>query len=407
MNLPAEELTGGELAYADPGHPLLICARAVKPTGWDIPSPTPVTPWVPHVTPARWNEITGHYATLAPRMLRRLVRHQRRRRRERPIVLLYHRLGPVAPDPQLLSVSAQHFAEHLRLIVEYYTPVRLGELVPAVERERAPQRAVAFTFDDGYADNLSSVKPLLEQHEIPATVFVASGYVRNRHPFWWDELERLVLRPGRLPSVLTLEVAGETLEWELGGDAEYLSATAADRAAWTILDRLDSGPRQRIYRELCARLRVLDEPERERALERLRSVSDPEVASTEMSRPVTPPELARLGDGGLVDIGAHTVNHPVLSQLSAERQREEIGVSKQQLEEMLGQPVSSFAYPYGTPEDFDGATVSFVRDAGFAHAYANVAGRVTRRTDPFRIPRLLVRDWSADELDRRLSVFAL
>jgi SAM-dependent methyltransferase len=63
MNLPAEELTGGELAYVDPGHPLLICARAVKPAGWDIPRPKPVTPWVPHVTPARWNEITGHYAT--------------------------------------------------------------------------------------------------------------------------------------------------------------------------------------------------------------------------------------------------------------------------------------------------------------------------------------------------------
>jgi SAM-dependent methyltransferase len=62
MNLPAEELTDGELAYADPGHPVLICVRAVKPTGWEIPRPKHVTPWVPDVSPARWNEITGHYA---------------------------------------------------------------------------------------------------------------------------------------------------------------------------------------------------------------------------------------------------------------------------------------------------------------------------------------------------------
>jgi SAM-dependent methyltransferase len=62
MNMPAEELTRDELEYADPGHPLLICVRAVKPAGWDMPRPEQRTPWVPDVTPARWNPVTGHYA---------------------------------------------------------------------------------------------------------------------------------------------------------------------------------------------------------------------------------------------------------------------------------------------------------------------------------------------------------
>ena len=62
MNMPAEELTAAELDYVDPGHALLICVRAVKPSGWDVPRPEHLTPWVPSVTPARWNPVTGHYA---------------------------------------------------------------------------------------------------------------------------------------------------------------------------------------------------------------------------------------------------------------------------------------------------------------------------------------------------------
>jgi hypothetical protein len=63
MNIPAEELTASELDYVDPGHPLLICARAVKPAAWHAPRPEHRTPWVPDVTPARWDPVVGHYAT--------------------------------------------------------------------------------------------------------------------------------------------------------------------------------------------------------------------------------------------------------------------------------------------------------------------------------------------------------
>jgi SAM-dependent methyltransferase len=62
MNMPADELTRAELEHVDPGHPLLICARVVKPADWNVPRPEPVTPWLPDVAPARWDPVTGHYA---------------------------------------------------------------------------------------------------------------------------------------------------------------------------------------------------------------------------------------------------------------------------------------------------------------------------------------------------------
>jgi hypothetical protein len=62
MNMPAEELTRRELTYADPGHPLLICVRVVKPASWRATKPEYRTPWLPEGTPARWNPVMGHYA---------------------------------------------------------------------------------------------------------------------------------------------------------------------------------------------------------------------------------------------------------------------------------------------------------------------------------------------------------
>lgn len=62
MNLPAEELTPRELGHTDPGYPLLICARVVRPLDWQAQKPEYRRPWLPDVTPARWNEAKGHFA---------------------------------------------------------------------------------------------------------------------------------------------------------------------------------------------------------------------------------------------------------------------------------------------------------------------------------------------------------
>jgi len=62
LNMAAEELTQRELDSVDPGHPLLICVRVVKPAHWQARKPDYCTPWKPGITPAQWNPVTGHYA---------------------------------------------------------------------------------------------------------------------------------------------------------------------------------------------------------------------------------------------------------------------------------------------------------------------------------------------------------
>ena len=63
LNIPAEELSQRELEYDDPGHPLLICARVVKPDNWRGQKPAYREPWRPDTSPAAWNPVTGHYSS--------------------------------------------------------------------------------------------------------------------------------------------------------------------------------------------------------------------------------------------------------------------------------------------------------------------------------------------------------
>src|SRR6266404_5015149 len=135
------------------------------------------------------------------------------------LILAYHRVAALPFDPQLLSVTPDHFAEHLEVLHRYYRPTRLRQLAQTPESGVSSSRAVVITFDDGYADNLYNATPLLERYDVPATVFVTTGYVDATREFWWDELERLLLQPGTLPETLSLSVNRKRSEWTLGKGA--------------------------------------------------------------------------------------------------------------------------------------------------------------------------------------------
>lgn len=108
--------------------------------------------------------------------------------------------------------------------------------------------------------------------------------------------------------------------------------------------------------------------------------------------------VVKLAGSGLVDIGAHTVTHPVLPALPAPARRLELTESKRALEELLGRQVRHFAFPFGRTSD----STELVRAAGYASACTTRPGVVHEGADPFRLPRLFVGDWDGDELLRRL-----
>jgi peptidoglycan/xylan/chitin deacetylase (PgdA/CDA1 family) len=307
-------------------------------------------------------------------------------------------------DPHLLCVTPRHFAEHLEVLRERGGLVRLPELARALrDGVLPPGQSVAITFDDGYADNLYNAKPLLARYGVPATVFVTTGYLGRGEEFWWDELERLLLRPGRLPEVLRLRVNGRILSWNLG-EAACCGADAYRRQrSWNVLEEGEPSMRQSCFRLLCRLLRPLPERQRRRVLDRLRTWAGAGSAGRRTHRALTHQEVRRLADGGLVGVGAHTVTHPVLAARPAAEQRAEIRQSKACLEEILGRPVLTFAYPYGSREDYSAETVAGVREAGLLCACSNFRGLAATDTDHFQLPRVMVMDSDGEVFARRLN----
>lgn len=336
--------------------------------------------------------------------MRNSIVRMRNRFVSKAVVLLYHRVAELKSDPQLLSVRPLRFAEHLNVLAREYRVVKLNALSEWSEgRAGHPGGAVAVTFDDGYQDNLVNAKPLLEQWQIPATVFVSTSYLDQNKEFWWDDLERMLLWPSTVPSTLQVKVDGELHEWNFDEAAHYDEQEFVHYSNWTVAHKQDPAPRQRVYRELCRLLRPQPTEERERVLEEIREWARASKTVRDTHRCLSPDEVYQMGAGNVVEIGAHTVSHSMLSSLSAAKQEREIRDSKARLEAILKRPVTSFAYPYGSVGDYTSETRMLVRDAGFASACSNFPEPVTRWSDRYQLPRFIVRDWTGEEFARRLD----
>src|SRR5438094_5584201 len=305
-------------------------------------------------------------------------------------ILLYHRITDLRNDPYLLAVNPKHFAEQMEVLRRHYCPLRLQELVAALRDGNIPNRAVVVTFDDGYADNLHNAKPVLAHYDIPATIFVTTGHIGHPREFWWDELDRLLLQPGRLPATLDLHLDGTQWQWELGNATTYTNADYERHRDWHIEREDDPTPRQRLHRSLYRQLYALRQEDRQRLLEEVGRWGGAEPVSRPTHRTLSHDEAVQLAEGDLVEIGAHTVTHPVLAALATGVQRDEVRLSRAQLEKMLNRTVTSFAYPHGS---YTQETLAIVQEAGFSSACSTDTAVVRRGANDFRLPRIVVRDW--------------
>ncbi len=318
------------------------------------------------------------------------------------LILVYHRVAELTSDPQLLAVKSRHFAEQLEVLKREYCPMSLGAFHNAAMARKVPKRSVVVTIDDGYADSLHAAKPLLERFDLPATVFVATGSVGSWREFWWDDLERILFRTELLPEELCLCVGAATWRFNLGSAAHYGRDQFERDLQWHVEMESDPSERHVVYRALLRQLRPLPHQERRRLLDQIVSWAQAASEGRSTHRALQADELVALGKGGLIDIGAHTVTHPLLAALPIEEQRKEIAESKRNLEEVTGVKVSHFAYPFGGRGDFTEETQAMVEAAGFSNGCANYPGIVWSGRNRYRWPRNLVRDWNGDEFSRRL-----
>lgn len=312
---------------------------------------------------------------------------------KKAMILVYHRVAEAVVDPWVLGVSPAHFAQHLQVLRTMADPISLQDLMKARSDRDLPRRPVCITFDDGYADNLYAAKPALQAARVPATVFVTLRYLDVAKNLWWDELAKLILDPASRQEELSLSLHGYHYVYRFR-ETDRLHPEDS-HTQWRAWDP-PPGPRQAAYLALYRLLLTLTDADRERALEQLRTGTKA-YADHQQNRCLTEDELRSLAAGDLVEIGAHTLTHPVLAHLPLAQQQREIGGSKRRLEALTGKAIASFAYPYGKKNHYTRDTVKTVQESGFACACSNFGGLVTRSSNRFLLPRFQPMNWDADQ----------
>jgi peptidoglycan/xylan/chitin deacetylase (PgdA/CDA1 family) len=268
---------------------------------------------------------------------------------------------PLFPD----EVDAARFDELLGWVKCWFNVLPLDEAARRLQEGSLPARAAALSFDDGYADNHDVALPLLQQHGLPCSFFIATGFL-NGGRMWNDTLIESVRRSTR--PVLDLRGLRDGRGDDLG--QHVLGDTAGRRAALgKLIERVKYLPPE--PRLAC--VNVIAERAEVRPPEDL-------MMSSEQVR-----GLHRAG----MQIGAHTVSHPILATLDAQQAADEMSRSRDVLQSLLGQKVGLFAYPNGKPgtDYLPDVHPGLARELGFEAAVSTRWAASRPGEDIFQIPR--------------------
>ena len=278
--------------------------------------------------------------------------------RGRLTILMFHRVHEQRDDLFPNAMHAATFRERMLWIRSWFNVLPLDEAVTALGRGTLPARALAITFDDGYADNYTIALPILRQLGLHATFFISTAFLDGGAMF-----NDVVIEAVRRAKTHKLDLSG------IGLGVHALDSPAARRAAIdTILQQLK-------YLPLVVR------HERTDAIASLAGINPP----TDLM--MTSDQVRSLAAAGM-GIGGHTMKHPILAAIDHDLARDEIAGGRDALEGLLRQPVKLFAYPNGKPgTDYAAVHVAMVKDLGFAAAVSTSPGAASVGGSLYELPR--------------------
>lgn len=285
------------------------------------------------------------------------------------LTLYYHRVTEYNRDINLIAVTPNNFREQMKWLKDNYLIVRAED-----DWEELPRDAVCITLDDGYIDNLVFAAPILEELQIPATIFVSTQGMRNIEQVWWNELENMLLEEGDYPEEFHL-------------NDEYFECT------W----KTDSPEkRKNCYVALHFLMKNYFEfNKRENVLEQLEQWSGRKTLRNYI---VDVKQCESLSSFDNITIGAHTVTHPSLKTLSPKKQEYEIKESIKDIERVISHRVKLFSYPFGYPDvDYDEEAICILKNTGIMKAFTTGYALWKPGCSEFEIPRLVARDWDLKE----------
>lgn len=286
-------------------------------------------------------------------------------------ILIFHRVLPTIDPLFPNEPDAVRFDQMMGWIKSWFNVLPLDQAAAHLKSGTLPARAAAITFDDGYADNRTVALPILKKHGLPATFFIATGFLDGGR--MWNDT---VIEAVRLADAPSLDLQALNL-----GIHENSTTVDKRRAIESIIGQLK-------YLPLAERI-----------------ANSEQVAMTLGCVPpsnlmMTSGQVGELRAAGM-QIGGHTVSHPILARLDQFNAWQEITAGKTHLEDILGESIQLFAYPNGKPgQDYLPEHSEMVRELGFTAAVSTAWGTAGTHSDIFQLPRFT--PW-----DRRRIIFGL
>ena len=274
------------------------------------------------------------------------------------MIMTYHRVNDEM-DPFSAAVPTQVFEQHMTYLARTHTVLTVEELAERMRRGRLPRNAVAITFDDGYRDTLTHAAPILARHGLPATVFLATGFIGTGEVPWFHR----VISAFKRTTLLSFAAP-----WS--GRLSLSDQSGRFLAIERTLRHLKDLPEDRSRAQLDSLLEELNVTDQLDSKDLMLNWDDVQA-------------LTGLG----FSIGAHTVSHPILSRVDRDRAWSEIHESRAMIESTCGRNPQAFAYPNGGDDDYTKAVIGLVRQAGFTCAVTTRFGLNTLATSPYELRR--------------------
>lgn len=292
--------------------------------------------------------------------------------RGRLSILIFHRVLPKQDAIFPEEMHATRFDSLLANLRRNFNVIPLLQAVQSLQSNNLPSRALAITFDDGYADNHEIAMPLLKKHGLVASFFIATSFLDGGR--MWNDVIIEAVRRCRLNVLEAGEYGSYSIE--------------------------DSIQRRRAIDALIGKIKYLDFAKRLEAVEKVAQAAEVELPKDLMMCSDQVRDMCVQG----MEIGAHTLSHPILAKIDTATARQEIAQSRAQLEEIAALPVPLFAYPNGRPgQDYLPEHVEIVKDLGFTAAVSTAWGSNNADSDLFQLSRFTPWDQNSFKFNLRMA----
>jgi peptidoglycan/xylan/chitin deacetylase (PgdA/CDA1 family) len=284
--------------------------------------------------------------------------------RKKVAILMYHGVVRTPLDvPDWCFVSEDNFSCQMEYLHRHFKVVPLARAAEALRENRISEPTAAITFDDGYQSVYDVAYPVLSRFGLPATVFINTAFINTANTVWFCMLNQAIAQTSR-----------QELSW--GNEVYDLSnPVSKGRSCARLQFLLKQLPHQELLEKLADIHHELD-------------ISTPaEVARDSPFRMLDNQSIVAMSASGLIEFGAHTATHTILSRIDETRARQEITTSIEETQRLTGKPCRLFAYPNGQAGDYNEAVIRFLASSGIAAAVTTRYGPCTGATPALELHR--------------------